>query len=95
MSQGVLAEGGCGALRRVEQQPFVKAFSLACGAMEKSAHPVESPQQCEARMCLRLNDQHGRCWSVLMSPGTERFIGHYPRLTEFVGATAILHYEFC
>lgn len=61
--------------------------------MEKHIANAElhSPSSVEIR--LWLTDDRGARWSVTMSPGSERFIGHYPRLDEFAQGAALLQYQ--
>lgn len=45
------------------------------------------------RIELLLWQPDGRPWSVTFSPGTERFIGAYPRLDGIVAGGALLEYR--
>jgi hypothetical protein len=42
---------------------------------------------------LVLADREGRPWRLSLSPGMDRFIGHYPRLPELAAAGPLLTYE--
>jgi hypothetical protein len=55
--------------------------------MHMSAVPhrflIQAPQQ--GQIALVLTDSDGAPWTLTMSPGSERFIGRYPRLESFAG----------
>jgi hypothetical protein len=52
-------------------------------------HETRASQRIELSLAL----VDGTPWRVLMSPGTERFIGHYPRLPGFEGEGPVLSYH--
>ena len=45
------------------------------------------------RLELALRRPDGEPWSLTVSPGIERFIGHYPRLEGFACAGPVLTYR--
>lgn len=82
-----------GAVLTAWWQRIVKTLSLAHEAMEKhiANADLHAPSRVEIR--LWLTDDRGARWSVSMSPGTERFIGRYPRLDEFAHDAQFLRYQ--
>jgi hypothetical protein len=46
-----------------------------------------------AKVELVLSARDGSPWSLVMTAGTERFIGHYPRLGEMIAAGPLLAYR--
>jgi len=61
--------------------------------MEKHIANVDLHAPSGVEIRLWLTDDRGARWSVTMSPGTERFIGQYPRLDEFAQDTSLLRYQ--
>lgn len=45
------------------------------------------------RLELALTRPNGEPWSLTVSPGMERYIGHYPRLEGFACAGPVLVYR--
>ena len=53
-------------------------------------HSRQGPHA-RTELVLRLAD--GSPWRLSVTPGMERFIGHYPRLPSFGGESGLLHYR--
>lgn len=53
--------------------------------------PHQARASRRTELALALAD--GTPWRVLMSPGIERFIGHYPRVAGFGADGAVLSYR--
>ena len=52
---------------------------------------TSAPAAPRVELLLRLAD--GSPWRLSVSPGVERFIGHYPRLPGFEGESGLLAYR--
>ena len=74
-------------------QRILKTLFLALQAMERQASHIRSFAPSAERVRLLLTDKTGAHWSVTMSPGSERFIGYYPRIEAFAAQSALLQYQ--
>jgi hypothetical protein len=60
--------------------------------MRKIAAPLRRrPRMPSLELVLRLED--GSPWSLTVSAGIERFIGHYPRIDGFDAGAPVLNFE--
>ena len=59
--------------------------------MRSKAQSAPAAGAPRVELILRLSD--GSPWRLSVSPGVERFIGHYPRLPGFEGESRLLLYR--